>query len=431
MERNEPILFKSYPELKGKVPWIPILTNVPTQVERLTELEKHLKLQNGAIYIKRDDINHNIYGGNKLRKFEFIFGNAIKKKKKRILTSGGIGTNHGLACAIVAKNLDPPLKCDLFLARQPLTWHVQRSLLLYNHFGAKIHYANSYLMTALKAIIFHFLHRKNYFMFPGGSPVLGVGTPLGSIGFINAIFELKSQIDKGDIPEPDAIFVPGGSTGTGAGLIAGCKVLGLKTRVKIVQVMDDSFMNIGAVVRNSNKAVKYLNKRDPNFPKIEINKTDFDVITGFLGTEYGVKTKRGQSAVDIIMDLEGKKRDFKLETTYTGKTVAGIFDFFKNKDNISKIVLFWNTYNSNDLDKYLKETQFNWNKLPKKFHKFYEETKFQCWQIKDCHLENFEDCPAYLNHEYRCWKVKGCSTEEQEKCKAYNPLKDIIELEEA
>jgi len=114
MESKKPILFEVYPNLEGKVPWISILTGIPSNADRLTELENYLKLNDGEIYIKRDDRDHKIYGGNKLRKFEFIFGEVLKKKKKGIITLGGIGTNHGAACAIVAKELD--LKCELFLS---------------------------------------------------------------------------------------------------------------------------------------------------------------------------------------------------------------------------------------------------------------------------------------------------------------------------
>ena len=189
MERNEPILFKLYPTLKGKVPWIPILSNVPTPIDRLTELEKHLNLQDSVeIYLKRDDIDHNIYGGNKLRKFEFLMAHALKKKKKGVMTFGGIGTNHGLACALVCKDLG--LKCDLFLAMQPLTWHVQRSLLLFDYFGAKLHYSKSYGGLVIKGLLFRIFHPKDYLMLPGGSPLMGKGTPLGTIGFINGLSDV-------------------------------------------------------------------------------------------------------------------------------------------------------------------------------------------------------------------------------------------------
>lgn len=431
MKREEPILFKKFPNLKKKVPWIPILTNLPTPIERLTGLEKNFDLTGGELYIKRDDKSHHTYGGNKLRKFEFIFGDAIKKKKKGMVTMGGIGTNHGAACVITCKELDPPLKCELFLFPQPLTWHVQRSLLLYDYFGAKLHLGGGDVSTFIKTLFFQIFHPKYYLMFPGGAPLFGFGTSLGTVGFINAIFELKEQIDNGVILEPDVIFIAGGSTGTGAGLVAGCKLLGLKTRVNIVAVYADFISNPFAVIRNANKAIKYLNKRDKNVPKIKVTEEDFEFIRGYLGSGYGIKTIKGQNAVDTVFELEGKEKGFYLETTYTGKAMAAMFDFLKKEENKSKKILFWNTYNSNNLDTYLKNTDFNYKNLPKKFHKFYEESRFQCWQITDCPENIKKSCPAYLNHEYRFWKITDCSLSEQNKTKAHEVLDQVIKLEDA
>ncbi|MFX1480510.1 MAG: 1-aminocyclopropane-1-carboxylate deaminase/D-cysteine desulfhydrase [Promethearchaeota archaeon] len=431
MEREEPILFREYLNLKNKVPWIPLLTNIPTPVERLAELEKHLDLHGGEIYIKRDDINHYLYGGNKIRKFEFIFGNAVKKKKRGIITVGGIGTNHGLACAIISKELNQRFKCQLFLFPQPLTWHVQRSLLLFDYFGAKIHICKGDVSTFIQAMFFKLIHPKYYFMFPGGSPLFGFGSPLGMIGFINAIFELREQIKSGEVPEPDMIFIAGGSTGTAAGLVAGCKLLGLKTRVAVVAVYADFIANSSAVAKNASKALKYLHKRDKNIPKIKIIEDDFDFIKGYLGSEYGIKTIRGQKAVDLLYDLEGKRGGFKLETTYTGKAMAGMLDYLKEEKNKSKKVLFWNTYNSNDLDKYLKETGFNYKKLHKKLHKFFVAKRFQCWQITDCPEKIKKNCSAYYNHEYRFWNITDCFLEKEKREKAKRILNRVIKLEDA
>ncbi|MFW9827029.1 MAG: 1-aminocyclopropane-1-carboxylate deaminase/D-cysteine desulfhydrase [Candidatus Thorarchaeota archaeon] len=378
MGRKEPILFDLFPKLKEKILWIPILTNTPTPVERLVNLEKYLKLDEAQIYIKRDDKNHQIYGGNKLRKFEFLFANALQKKeKKAIVTYGGIGTHHGLATAIICRNFKPPIKCDLFLYKQPLTKQVQESLLLFNYFGAKLHLSKTDLGSFIKALFFWIFHRTYDFILPGGSPVFGRGTPLGIVGFIEATLELKQQINMGIIPEPDIIFVAGGTTGTAAGLVAGCKLLGLKSKIYCVAVYKDFLANAKNLARNANKALKFLKKADNCFPKIKISKNDFKIVKGYLGPGYGFNTPEGQKAVDTIFKLEGVEKGFKLETTYTGKTMAAMIDILKKDENKAKIVLFWNTYNSNNLDEFLKETNFDYKVLPKKFHKFFGETYFE------------------------------------------------------
>lgn len=431
MERREPLLFQKYPLFNKKVPWIPILTGVPTPIERLTGLENHLNLETGQIHIKRDDKTHYLYGGNKLRKFEFIFAHILKKKKKSIMTFGGIGTNYGLACAIIAKTLDPPLRCDLFLIPQPLTWHVQRSLLLYQYFGAKLHLSKGFISTVLKAFFFRIFHPKQYIMLPGGSPLLGMGkgNALGVLGFIDAMLEVYKQIESGILPEPNVIFVAGGSSGTAAGLVAGCKLLNLKTKVHVVAVSEKIYISINNVIKDSNKALKYLEKHNKNFPHIQITKDDFEFVSGYLGSEYGAVTKKSQNAVDLVMELEGKKRDFKLETTYTGKTMAAMFDYLREEINKDKIALFWNTYNSNELDNYLREINLEYKVLPKKFHKYFQK-KYQCWQISDCPKDIRENCPAYLNHEYRFWKVTTCKLDDLTISKMKDQLKNTLTLED-
>ncbi|MFX1328441.1 MAG: 1-aminocyclopropane-1-carboxylate deaminase/D-cysteine desulfhydrase [Promethearchaeota archaeon] len=432
MERNEPLLFKKHPHLKKKVPWIPLITNLPTPIDRLYKLEKFLNLEKGQIYIKRDDKNHKIYGGNKLRKLEFILGNTIlKKKKKAIVTYGGIGSNHVLACAIICKMLNTPIQCNLFLYHQPLTWYVQRSLLLSDYFGARLHLGKNDISSFIKALFFWIFHHKNDFILPGGSLIFGRGTPLGMLGFIDAILELNEQIKKKVIPEPDVIYLACGTTGTAAGLVVGCKLLGLKTKVHAVAVYKDFLANASNLAKNANKAVKYLRKKDKDFPKIKITKDNFELIKGYLGSGYGVKTMKGQNAVDIVFDLEGKEKGFILDTTYTGKAMAGMFDFLKKEENRDKIVLFWNTYNSNDLYNYIKETKFDYKKLPKKFHKFFERTNFQCWQMADCPKEIRENCLAYLNYEYRFWKITECKLDDKKQKTIFEKLENMLKLDDA
>ncbi|MHA1688677.1 MAG: 1-aminocyclopropane-1-carboxylate deaminase/D-cysteine desulfhydrase [Promethearchaeota archaeon] len=423
---REPILFKKFPNLKGKVPFIPLITNAPTPVERLSNLEKHLNLKDEKIFIKRDDKDHDVYGGNKLRKFEFIFGKILKKKRKGVITLGGIGTNQGLACAIMTQQLG--LKCHLFLAPQPLTWHVQRSLLLYDYFGAKLHLSKSNERALLKSLVFRLFH-PGYFLIPfGATPIFGFGTSLGTVGFIDAMFELKEQIDQGMVPIPDVIFCAGGSIGTSAGLAAGCKLLGLKTKIYAVKVSEDIVINPSNFLKVANKALKYLHEQDPSLPLMEVSENDFKIVEGFRGSSYGIVTEKSQNAVDIVYELEGKERGFKLDTTYTGKTMAALMDYITKKENKGKTVLFWNTYNSNNLDDYLKETEFNYKKLPRKFHKFYEKT-FQCWQIMDCPDELRKKCPAYLNQEYRFWKITDCPLSEEQKEHARKQLEQAIIVE--
>ena len=217
---------------------------------------------------------------------------------------------------------------------------------------------------------------------------------------------------------------------TAAGLIAGKKILGMGSKIHVVGVSDEMFVNPKTIANNCNNAIDFLVESDPSFPNVQVSENDFEILSGYLGSEYGVKTQRSQEAVDLVNQLEGKTLGFQVETTYTGKAMAGLLDFLRREENKDRTILFWNTYNSNDLDEILRETDFNYEDLPKRVQQFYEK-KFQCWQVKDCPEEKRLSCDAYLNHEYRCWLVKKCHEKERKSCKAFQQLSDAIELEDA
>ncbi len=62
--------------------------------------------------------------------------------------------------------------------------------------------------------------------------------PLGCVGYVEAAIELAEQVGAGELPEPSHIVVALGSGGTAAGLLAGLKLAGLRSRLVCVLVND-------------------------------------------------------------------------------------------------------------------------------------------------------------------------------------------------
>ncbi|MHA1700368.1 MAG: 1-aminocyclopropane-1-carboxylate deaminase/D-cysteine desulfhydrase [Promethearchaeota archaeon] len=430
-EKQQRIIFDKYPGLRD-IQWIPLMDNVPTPVELLENFSS--RFSGYQVWIKRDDICSSIYGGNKPRKFEFLFGDAIAKNKTTIVTAGGTATNHGLAAAIYSKKLG--IKCKLYLFDQPLTFAVQKKLLMYISLGAELKYIENYAGLIFHGLIEYLFHRRNYLMLPGGSPAFKMGSARGCLGFVNAALELARQVGDGTLPEPDYVFIPAGSTGTAAGLILGLKLAGLKTKVMPVQVSEPLVTNPSAIISNIKKTNRLMQKYDNTVPTVTIkHPDDFHLLTGYLGSKYGAVTRRGLDAIDLVEGLEYDK-NFHLETTYTGKTCAAMIDFMKenpNTDEDSKICLFWNTYNSIDKTQLAITTNFDYSKLPREFHKYFK-TKLTCWQIKNCTNDDVKDCLAYYNDDNRCWKVKetlGMDTSNCEKCKIRNKIEDLLNVEDS
>src|SRR5271155_1388320 len=74
-------LFDHYQTLKQSIPYVQ-LTPTATPIMRCSNLEK--ALHHGSIYVKRDDLtgSNGLYGGNKVRKLEFLLGDAQRQNAK-------------------------------------------------------------------------------------------------------------------------------------------------------------------------------------------------------------------------------------------------------------------------------------------------------------------------------------------------------------
>ena len=97
-----------------KLPYVS-LGEFPTTVEKLDRLGGGIGIEH--LYIKRDDLSGKVYGGNKIRRLEFLLGHALRAKVKEVLTFGYAGSNHALATAIYAQQVG--LKSISMLMPQP------------------------------------------------------------------------------------------------------------------------------------------------------------------------------------------------------------------------------------------------------------------------------------------------------------------------
>jgi len=354
-------LFEHYPPLGHRLPYVS-LCEFPTPVQKLQHLGNDMGLNH--LYIKRDDLSGKVYGGNKTRKLEFLLGNALSTKAKEVLTLGYAGSNHCLATAVYAQQVG--LRSISMLMPQPNAHYVRRNLLMSHYCGAELHQYVSIPFVALGTIYQfprHGLRQRRFPLFipPGGS------SPRGAVGFVNAAFELKEQITKGEMPEPDYIYVASGTTGTAVGLMLGLRAASLRSRVICMRVADEQFANARKMAKLFHKTNSLLCSLDPSFPKFEFSEKDVDLRHGFLGQQYALFTKEGMEAVTRMEKTEG----IKLEGTYTGKAFAGLIDDVGKQDLRDKVLLFWQTYNSRDFSDAIATVDYH--QLPRCFHRYFEE----------------------------------------------------------
>lgn len=353
-----PIINEFYSGLED-VPFVS-LGNYPSKIEKLEKMGEHVNVPD--LYIKRDDCCHNIYGGNKVRKLEYILADAKVKNRELLITLGAVGSNQVLATGIHGGN--EGFDVMGIVMDQPNADYVRKNLLLDYHFGIELVYTRNILeellMSGWKYLINSLRGRKPYYIPPGAS------SPIGNLGFVNAIFELNIQIDGGDIPEPDFIIAPAASLGTVAGLDLGCKLLEMNTRVIGVGVAMPWMVTTSRFVGMFNNICKFMRRYDENIPKIRCTKEDIILLDEFLGKGYAYITKEGYGTVKEMMRLEG----IPLEPTYTGKALNGGLRWLKKQGENGKTILFWNTYNSIALNVLIKNKGYH--ALPSQFHKYYE-----------------------------------------------------------
>jgi D-cysteine desulfhydrase len=306
----------------------------PTPVRELTRLGDEGGL--APVWIK-DDGAYSRFGGNKARKLEWLLADAQRRGKRTILTGGALGTNHGLASALFARRLG--MRTVLVLVPQPETEHVRRQLERMRAAGAELHLARG-VLRAYGLAAWLLLRRASpplnlpYFLRPGGS------VPLGCVGYVEAAFELAEQVRAGELPAPSHVVVPLGSGGTAAGLLAGLKLAGLRSRLVCVLVNDLIRVDERTVASLAGRTLRLLYKHGGNVGQVDIAAAEVALERDWLGPGYGHSTPAADQAAALFAERE----DVVLEPVYTAKAVAALLELNRRGAFGPGPVLYWHTY---------------------------------------------------------------------------------------
>lgn len=323
-------LFAAFPGL-GDALRPEALAALPTPVESIPALGAHA-------WIKRDDISHPVYGGNKIRKLEFVLAEIRRKRARHVITFGATGTNAGIAASMVCREAGLP--CTIITFPQPETATVQKNRKWLQQFGAHLQ-ARSSLWQAVLNFYLHpaRLRADTYFLFAGCS------NPVSTFGYINAAFELRDQIAAGLCPEPADIVVAVSSASTLAGLNLGVALAGLKSRVHGIRVAAEKLgpfaaCTPGVVEKMQDDALRFMKEQDVNLTGFKAPAVRME--GAYFGAAYGQGTEKAAQAMRIMTQATG----LPLESTYSGKAAAAFLDRLATA---TQPVLFWNTFNSRPL----------------------------------------------------------------------------------
>lgn len=297
----------------------------PTPIEKLPRLRAALG-GGPRIYIKRDDYTGPGFGGNKVRKLEYVLAAAQTDGVDTVITCGGQKSNHCRVTAAFAARLG--LDCVLVLNGAPGQGK-PASLAVDEWMGARIELVDDRGRRASRMDEIAGELRQ-----AGKHPLvipLGASTPLGALGFVSAASELAAQMSAREL-RFDAIFFSSSSGGTHAGLAAG-KEMFLSPDLDLVGVSpDDPSSSIEATVRSIFNGIAGM-------VGVEME-AGICVLDQFIGDGYGIESDAGREALQLLARSEG----LLLDPVYTAKAMAGmVAQIRQGKFRDGQSVLFWHT----------------------------------------------------------------------------------------
>lgn len=292
------------------------LARRPTPLVHLERLSAHLGAE---VWVKRDDLTGLGLSGNKVRKLDYLLGEAREQGADTVVTCGGLQSNHCRATAVAARQLGwAPV---LVLRGEPPAVP-DANLLLDALLGAEVRYISAAdyreRRGAIMAQIADELRAKGakpYVIPEGGS------NGLGSLGYVRAAEEVWQQ---GGGPF-DHQVVAVGSGGTLAGLALG-PWLG---PVRGVAVCDDRAYFVARV-----RAIA----AECPAGTLGVEGEAWQVVEGYQGPAYAVATPEIWQTIALVARLEG----LLLDPVYTGKAMHALVTEVR-AGRWGGRLLFWHT----------------------------------------------------------------------------------------
>ena len=290
------------------------LVDYPTPLEHLPRLSAEWKRE---VFIKRDDNIGPALGGNKTRKLEYLLAEAKQRGAHKVVTFGGLQSNHARITAAAARKLGLEPHLFYFEERpQRYTGNLSLNALM----DAQMHFfpwasggdgTMTLETTNLLVRLLAWLRLGRHYFIP-----VGGYSWRGGLGYVRAAVEIESQARALGIPNAYLVLAAG-TGGTLAGLLAG------------LTLMDSSLQPLGidvgklwkgfpaSLARLAGDICSHLGaKRIFKPSEIPLLEETYAL------PKYGVPSESGQKAIKLLARTEG----ILLDPVYTGKAFAGLLD---------------------------------------------------------------------------------------------------------
>jgi D-cysteine desulfhydrase family pyridoxal phosphate-dependent enzyme len=313
-------------------PRIPLADPAATPLEHLPRLSFQLKRE---VFIKRDDVLGPALGGNKTRKLEYLLAEAKQGGLRKVVTFGGLQSNHARITAAAARKLglEPHL---FYFEAHPR--QLTGNLLLNELMGAPMYFfpwaggGDGNMTVEMTNWLVHLLAwlrlGRHYFIPVGGY------SWRGGLGYVRAAVEIETQARELGI-ENAYLVLAAGTGGTLAGLLAGLTLM--ESSVSLLGI-DIGKLWKGfptSLARLAGEICEHLGVKRVFRPE------EVPLLEGmYTGPRYGVPSPGGQDAIQRLARTEG----VLLDPVYTGKAFGGLLDLVeKGRLGSNEPIIFLHT----------------------------------------------------------------------------------------
>lgn len=298
---------KKYPKLS--------LLSQPSEIQYLRNLSEMLDVN---LYIKRDDLNGIGLGGNKVRKLEYLLGEATRVKATHILTLGAIQSNHARLTAVTARmkgfEVELFLKESVPIAKE--SYLKNGNIVLEKIVDAKIHRIpnDNKMMQTIE-------ERMEEIRQAGGNPYfipVGGSNALGNLGYLDCYMEILNQQQALHV-NFDYVAVASGSGGSHGGLIIGQQLTKANMAVKAYNVQPEHDELVDHTLAICNETLSWLGHD-------AIGRGIIDLNSCYSGSAYGFPENYHLETLKLLAKQEG----IFLDPVYTAKAFSGLLEDIKS-----------------------------------------------------------------------------------------------------
>lgn len=292
------------PRLPHRLP----LADTPTPIMKLSRLSERLGVE---LYVKRDDLTGLLETGNKVRKLEYLVGEALQQGADTLITCGTLQSNCCRAVAAVAARLG--LKAILvFKGGKPEVY--DGNLLLSKVLGAEAVYVSDEEFSRIDDLFARLVAGVTA---RGGKPYVipeSGATEVGALGYAACAEELAEQI-RGGAPSFDSVVITAFSGGSQAGLLIGKQLFGLSAEIIGIPIAYEADQVRDYVTGTITKAASRFGL------EVAPPKT-IHLLDGYQGMGRGQIQEKELATIISLAREEG----LLLDPVYTGKAFRGLMD---------------------------------------------------------------------------------------------------------